>query len=113
MNPGQRLSDLTPARQALVRLFQSLNYGQILDLKVCDGEPFFDPLPTLLFDVKLDADSGCRPESDLTDFVLCEEVSRLFRRLDRVRDGRLERIEVRAGIPRRMLIAASFVEGSR
>jgi hypothetical protein len=49
-----RLSDLSPARQALVRLCQTINFGNIEDLKVERAEPVFDPPPLVLQDVKLD-----------------------------------------------------------
>jgi hypothetical protein len=109
----RRLSELSAPRQALVRLWQFIDYGQITGLLVRGGEPVFDPAPVVLLDIKLDTDAGGREEADLQDFVLCDEVCRLLRRLDRIQDGRLDRIEVRAGIPRRVLIEASLTEASR
>jgi len=49
-----RLSDLSSARQALVRLCQDVNFGQILDLRVRNAEPVWDPAPTVLSEVRLD-----------------------------------------------------------
>src|SRR5262245_61550373 len=49
-----RFSQLSPSRQALVRLCQEVNYGQILDLQVRDSEPLWDPGPTVLSEFKLD-----------------------------------------------------------
>jgi hypothetical protein len=74
----KRLSEISTPRQALVRLEQWIDYGQILDLEVRDREPVFDPPPTVVREIKLDADSGGRPESELADFVLCQEVCRLL-----------------------------------
>jgi hypothetical protein len=51
----RKLLELSTPRQALVRLFQSIDYGQILDLQVLDREPQFSPAPTVLLDIKLDA----------------------------------------------------------
>jgi hypothetical protein len=56
--------------------------------------------------VKLDGDDGPRPEQDLSDFELSREVVRLFAKLDTVRNGVVELIEVRAGIPRRVVFKA-------
>jgi hypothetical protein len=39
-----------------------------------------------------------RPELALKDFELLEEIRRLMARLDDIKDGTIERIEVRAGI---------------
>jgi hypothetical protein len=105
-----RLSELSAPRQALVRLCQSIDYGQILDLQVCDCEPVFSPPPTVLLDIKLDTDSGGRPESELADFALCDEVCRLLDRLDQMQTGQIQRIEVRAGIARRVLIQTKLTE---
>ena len=103
-----KLSGLSAPRQALVRLFQSIDYGQILDLHVRDREPVFSPEPGLILEVKLDGDLCQRQESDLEDFALRDEVLRLLDRIDEIGNGRIQRIEVRAGIPRRMLIEATL-----
>jgi len=103
-----RLSDLSAPRQALVRLCQSIDYGQILDLRVRECEPVFDSGPTLLLDIKLDTECGIRREAELADFVLCSEVCRLLDRINDLKTGRIQRIEVRAGIPRRILLEAQL-----
>ena len=78
-----------------------------------DGEPVFDPPPTVLVDVKLDAAEGDRPELDLADFALRDEVRRLFAQLGQLRDGTVERIECRSGIPRRVIIERRLTEVPR
>jgi hypothetical protein len=50
----QRFSQLSPSRQAVVRLCQSINHGRIDALHIIGGEPAFTPEPTVLIDVKLD-----------------------------------------------------------
>jgi hypothetical protein len=103
-----RLLDLSPARQALVRLCQSANYAQIEQLQVKDCEPVFNPAPVVLLDLKLDSDEMPRPELALTDFTLTAEFCRLMDKLDALKHGIIERIEVRAGLPRRMLFRSKF-----
>jgi len=88
----------------LVRLCQAINHGSIEALEVRDCEPVFDPWPTTLRDVKLDADEVPRPELALTDFIVSDEVNRLTRLLDEMRCGTLRRIVVHAGLPRRILV---------
>ncbi len=112
-NDSIRLSDLSSPRQVLVRLNQDIVYGQILDLHVRDGEPVFDPLPTIVRDIRLDGDGASRPESVLADFVLRQEVCRLLQCLDELQNGKVQRIDVVAGIPRRILIAAPLLEVPR
>jgi hypothetical protein len=99
-----RLSQLSPERQALVRLCQTIDHGSIEDLDVRQSEPVFDPFPVMLKDVKLDVDEGFRPEIALADFEVTHHVNRLCRLLDKMAAGRIRRIEVRGGLPRRILV---------
>ena len=95
MSKHLRLSDLSPARQALVRLCQAINHGSIEYLEVQHSEPVFDPWPVTLRDVKLDSDEGPRPELALCDFVVADEVVRLISLLDELKCGIIRRVEVR------------------
>jgi hypothetical protein len=103
-----RFSELSGPRQALVRLCQSINHGHIEALRITNGEPTFSPAPTVLVDVKLDQDEGPRPEVELCDFELCVELRRLMSRMDVVRDGKVARLEVRGGIPRRVIFESTI-----
>ncbi len=107
MRTNMHLRQLTAPRQTLVRLFQSINYGQVEDLEVRSGEPVFSPAPRVLIDVRLTGDEAPRPEHELGDFALREEITRLIDRLAELGDGSVTVIEIRAGVPRRMVIEAS------
>jgi hypothetical protein len=95
-----------------VRLCQATNYGYINQLLVKDSEPVLTPPPSVLLDVKLDSDEGPRPELELTDFVLSREVIRLIDLLDEVTYGHIDRIEVRAGIPLRILVESRLLRST-
>jgi hypothetical protein len=99
-----RFSHLSPPRQALVRLLQNVNYGQIKVLFFRDGEPIYDPAPVVVIDAKLYRDDGPRPELALADFELRDDVLRLMARLDTAKSGTIQFIEVRAGLPRRVVL---------
>ena len=101
-----RFSQLSASRQVLVRLCQNINFGQIQDLHVRNSELVWDPAPTVLSEIKLDTEEAPRPENELSDFKLSAQIQRLMRRLDQLRDGRIERIEVREGIPRRLVLTS-------
>jgi hypothetical protein len=101
------LSELSTTHQLLVRLCQSMNYGHIQRLEVKDSEPIFTPETLVLVEVKLDGDDGARPEVGLADFALPDEVCRLMARLDQIQHGTIEKIEVRAGVARRLVFSAS------
>jgi hypothetical protein len=102
-----RFSQLSPPRQALLRLCQAINFGTIEELQVKNSEPALDPAPVTLKDVKLDADEPPRSELGLADFILGIEVLRLMRLLDEMKCGTLRRVEVRAGIPRRIIVESN------
>jgi hypothetical protein len=102
-----RFSQLSTSRQALVRLCQDMNFGQIRDLHVRNSDPVWDPAPTVLSQIKLDTEDTPRPEADLPDFKLSPQIQRLMGGLDQLRDGRIERIDVREGIPRHLFFLAS------
>ena len=57
-----------PSFQVLVRLCQWINFGRMVSLAFRDGQPVFNPEPTVLVDVKLGDEDGARPEADLEDF---------------------------------------------
>ena len=101
-----RFSQLSASRQVLVRLCQNINFGQVQDLHVRNSELVWDPAPTVLSEIKLDIEEAPRPENELSDFKLSAQIQRLMRRLDQLRDGRIERIEVREGIPRRLVLTS-------
>jgi hypothetical protein len=106
----RRFSQLSAPRQALVRLCQSINFGQIRGLVVQDAEPLFNPAPAVLIDLLLEVEQEARQESDLSDFVLCDAVCKFLGRFDKLKNVRIERIEVRAGTPRRILYDLPLTE---
>lgn len=98
-----RFSELSARRQAFIRRCQRIGFGKIVSLSVCQGEPVFGPRTEVLFDVKLDGGETRRPELDLADFVLCTEMIRLFNKLDVIRNGSIEQVEIRSGVAVRLL----------
>jgi hypothetical protein len=54
-------------------------------------------------------DDAPRPEGELPDFKLSSEIQRLISQLDQIKDGRIERVEVRAGVPRRLVLSSLLV----
>src|SRR5215469_5552564 len=98
-----RFSQLSASRQAFVRQCQWMGYGKIVSLAVQKAKPVFTEQTEVFFDVKLDGNDGPRPEHELGDFALSSEIVRLFAKLDAIRNGSIEHVEVRAGIPRRIV----------
>jgi hypothetical protein len=96
---------LSEPRQVLVRLCQTMNFGQIHDLSVRDREPVLkSPAPAVFVDIRLDAEERPREEISSADFTLRAEVTRLMALLDKIENGKISKIEVRAGLPRRVTL---------
>jgi len=96
---------LSTNRQRLLKVMQVINFGRIEHLSVAGGEPAFHPPPKVTRELKFGAENGARPELSLGDFVLKAEVRELFDAIARIGDGVIERIEVRHGLPFRMIVA--------
>jgi hypothetical protein len=73
---------------------------------------FFSSLKPNQEILNLDKYQGPRPELDPADFVVSEEVVRLLKGLDEMKSGTVRRIEVQAGLPRRMLVKAQATDRS-
>ena len=101
-----RLSDLSAPRQALIRLCQFTNYGQIQSFEIRDCDPVLTPTPSVLVELKLDGDEEPRLEVGLADFIVRAEICQLLAHFDELKNGSIERIEVRGGIPRRVILKA-------
>jgi hypothetical protein len=102
---------LSPNRRRLLEAMQRLNFGRIEDLEIRSGEPTFSPAPRIIQDIKLGGvDNGRRPELDREDFVLRSCVIELFDHLEHLGDGTVSAIEVRYGLPVRLVVDRSAQE---
>lgn len=101
---SQTMQDLPTRCRRLVAAMQRLNFGVIESLPVRGGEPHLDPPVRLIREHKLGGENGPRPESSLEDFVLKAEVLELLAEIKRLGDGVIDRIEVRHGLPFRLVI---------
>jgi hypothetical protein len=101
---------LSPARRQLLELMQRHNFCRIENLEVRAGAPVFDPAPRITQEIKIGADNGPRPELGKDDFLLRAPVIELFEHLDRVGDGRIAVIDVRHGLPCRLVVERPATE---
>lgn len=95
---------LSPARRQLLELMQRHNFCRIENLEVRGGEPVFEPAPRVTQEIKLGAENGPRPELEKDDFLLRAPIIELFEHLERLRHGRIAVIEVRHGLPYRLIV---------
>jgi hypothetical protein len=90
---------------------QSINHGHIQNLKVEAQEPVLRGTSVITTtDIRLDAEDPGRDDLEVGDFVLCEEITRLIGLFDRIQSATISKIEVRAGLPRRISLEHHFSE---
>ena len=95
---------LSPCRQQLLESMQHINFGRLEGLKVTNGEPVFDPAPRKQFDIKFGGDNGPRPELCSDDFLLKQQVVELFNFFDELQNGVIDVLEIKHGLPFRMIV---------
>jgi hypothetical protein len=96
---------LSPARRRLVELMQEINFGRSEGLAVRGGDPVLAPPPRLVREVKFGGDNGPRPERGAADFDLKARLVELLDYLDEAGDVTIDLLEVKHGLPFRMLVA--------
>ena len=97
-------ASLSPVRRRLLKLFQQLNFGRLESLVIRNGEPVLDPLPRRQFEIKFAGENGPRPELDVADFLLKRQVVELFEFFDQLLDGVIDVLEIKHGLPFRMIV---------
>ncbi len=97
-------SSLSQPKTRLVELMQRINFGSIEKLVVRKGELIFDPPPRVVREVKFCGENGPRPEVAKPDFTLKAQVRDLFAQIQAMGDGVIHSIEVKHGLPFKMII---------
>jgi hypothetical protein len=95
---------LSEPRRRLVEMMQQISFGRIDCLAVRGGEPVFDPKPRVIRDIKLGGENSPGLESGHRDFLLKTQVIELLDYLTEVNDGIVESIEVKHGLPFRLIV---------
>ena len=107
VSPAPRKSALSQPRRRLVELMQELNFGRLENLRVVDGEPVLDSQVRVVQELKFGGENGARPERETHDFALKLQYCELFATLDRLQHAQIEVLEIKHGLPFRMLIRTS------
>jgi hypothetical protein len=94
---------LSAARQNLLRVMQEHPYSRIDHLTVVSGDPVFGPGAKIIAETKFGAADGPRREAGLADFVMKKEHVELFQQLEKIGSGELLTLEVKGGLPFRMI----------
>jgi hypothetical protein len=94
---------LPAACKHLLRLMQENPFSRIENLSVANGEPQFEPTTKVIVEHKFGGNDGPRREAELTDFALKKEHIELFRQFDAIGSGVILTLEIRGGMPFRMI----------
>jgi hypothetical protein len=83
---------------------QQINFGRLERLSVANGDPVLQPRPVVVREFKLGGENSPRPELGMTDFSLKSQVVDLFAILDDIQDGTIDVLEVKHGLPFRVIV---------
>jgi hypothetical protein len=94
---------LPAACKQLLRIMQENPFSRIEQLAVTNGQPQFEPTTKIITEHKFGANDGPRCEAELTDYALKKEHIELFRQFDQIGSGVILALEVKGGLPFRMI----------
>jgi hypothetical protein len=97
-----RKSALSLSRQRLIELMQRLGFGLIQNLHIQGGEPIFDGNTKVSRDIRI-GDRSAHRELEGQDFLLRREVVALFALFTENQDGVIELLEIKHGLPFRIV----------
>ncbi|MCA9259622.1 MAG: hypothetical protein KDA61_10505 [Planctomycetales bacterium] len=103
-SPYRSKQDLSACRSHLLELMQCVNFGRIEHLSIIGGEPILDPRPVVVREHKFGGENGPRPEIDAADFLLKQQVVELFAFFDELQDDIIDVLEIKHGLPFRMIV---------
>jgi hypothetical protein len=95
---------LSPNHRRLLELLQKVNFGRLESIRFQNGEPLFEPNPIVVREHKFASENGARPEIHASNFQLKQQVVELFEYFDEIRNGVVDVLEVKYGLPFRMLV---------
>ncbi|TWU61943.1 hypothetical protein [Crateriforma conspicua] len=97
-------SSLSLQRQLLVETLQRINFGRLELIRFRSGQPELHDESKIVREHKFSAENGPRPESDKSDFTLKRPLVELFQYFDQQVDGEINVLEVKHGLPFRMIV---------
>lgn len=100
-----RLSQLPPTWQRMVETLSALEFGSIEALIVRAGEPVLDPPPIVNREFKFSEASSSSVRTDYPpDYLLRKQIVQLIETLEALGNATIDRLEVRHGLPHRIVV---------
>ena len=94
--------DISAPRRKLLEVMQDINFGRIEGLQVREGEPVFDPMPTMLSLFLFGKDNGPNSSRGKDGLVLKKKLAELFEVFDREQSLSIRELMIDDGLPVRM-----------
>ncbi|MEO5334398.1 MAG: hypothetical protein H7839_20475 [Magnetococcus sp. YQC-5] len=104
----QRKHDLSLPQQRLLELMREIQFGRIEGLAVHDGMPVFDHRPVVFREIKFGGEPEPSQLGASADFTLKAQVIEMLEHFRRMRNGVVEVLEIKNGLPFRMSIRESI-----
>jgi hypothetical protein len=106
---SQRFCELSPAGQVLVVTMRRVQFGRFEGLRICSGDPIFDPPPRLVRVARIGSTEALEV-SESADWILKAPIRDLFREFARLENGSIDRLEFRRGLPCLVEIAIAAIQ---
>lgn len=109
LDPPHELSqppELTPEGKRLISLVICIQFGRIESLHIAGGQPVLDPLPRIVREIKFGSEVSPGVPADRSNSVPKRQVQELLDLMRQVENGVIDVLEVRHGLPFRVVLAA-------
>ena len=98
-------SSLSLQRRHLLELGQQVFFGRVEGLPVRDAQPVLEPMPRVVREHRFPGENKPRPEWTKDEFALKTQWIELFQLFDEMRDGIIDVLEFKHGLPFRVFAA--------
>ena len=95
----QRLSELSEARAEALRIMSRIGFGCIERLRLLGGEPVIDATLLIRQEIRFGHFTDEVRHDGPADYVLTAEQTDFITFMDRIRNGVIEKIHIRHGLP--------------
>ena len=97
--------------QHLIELIGQVQFGRIESLQIADGQPVLDPLPRIVREIKFGSEVSPGVPADRSNSVPKRQVQELLDLMGEIENGTIDVLEVRHGLPFRVVLAAQSGPG--
>lgn len=94
-----RRKDLSNSQRFLLNVMQSIRYGQIANLGICDGQPVFTQRTHTYHMLKFGSTGNDDNPDFSDDYELKKQVVEMFETFEMMNNGKVLLLEIQDGLP--------------